>query len=155
LLTATIQVSSGELSVTHPSFRIISTASKSLSLRDWLNDEHANMFFPIPSQPMDADEENEILLETGCSPNIIKTLLSFAEKYRQSLSADAVQKNRKLGTRALVRIATRLARFPQDDDLNALISRSLLAEFLPAVERITLDTLLQEAGIKKRSAWVR
>jgi len=113
------------------------------------------MFFPIPSQPMDADEENEILLETGCSRNIIKTLLSFAEKYRQSLSADTVQKNRKLGTRALVRIATRLARFPQDDDLNALISRSLLAEFLPAVERITLDTLLQEAGIKKRSAWVR
>jgi len=113
------------------------------------------MFFSIPSQPMDAAEENEILVGTGCSSNIIKSLLSFAEKYRQSLSADSVQKNRKLGTRALVRIATRLARFPQDDDLNALISRSLLAEFLPAMERITLDTLLQEAGIIKRSACVR
>jgi hypothetical protein len=112
------------------------------------------MFFPIPSQPMDADEESDILLETGCSPNIIKPLLSFAEKYRQSLSADTVQKNRKLGTRALVRIATRLTKFPQDDDLNALISRSLLAEFLPAMEKMTLDTLLKEVGIIKRSTWV-
>jgi von Willebrand factor A domain-containing protein 8 len=83
---------------------------------------------------MDVDKESEILLETGCSPNIIKTILSFAEKYRQSLSADTVQKSRKLGTRALVRIATQLAKFPQDDDLYTLISRSLLAEFLPAVE---------------------
>jgi von Willebrand factor A domain-containing protein 8 len=92
------------------------------------------MFFPIPSQPMDADEESEILLETGCSPNIIKTILSFTEKYRQSLSADTVQKSWKLGTQALVRIATQLAKFPQDDDLYVLISHSLLAEFLPAVE---------------------
>jgi len=153
-LLTVIQISSGELSVAHPSFRIISTASKSLPLKDWLNDEHANMFFPIPSQPMDAAEEAAILLETGCSPTIIKTLLSFAEKYRQSLSADTVQKNRKLGTRSLVRIATRLAKFPQDNDLNRMISRSLLAEFLPAIERMNLDTLLQEAGMTRRSAWV-
>ncbi|KAG6898082.1 hypothetical protein C0992_006002 [Termitomyces sp. T32_za158] len=69
---------------------------------------------------------------------------------RQSMSDDNVLKNRKLGTRSLVRIARRLARFPQDDDLNAIISRSLLAEFLPAVEKINLDTLLAEAKIEPK-----
>lgn len=103
---------------------------------------------------MDAEEEAEILLETGCSSIVIKALLSFAENYRQSLSSDTVQKNRKLGTRSLVRIATRLAKFPQDDNLHLIISRSLLAEFLPAMERMTLDALLEEAVITKKTTWV-
>lgn len=135
----------------HPSFRVISTASKSLPLKDWLSDEHANIFFPIPSQPMTQEEESSILLETGCSPGAVETLVSFADKYRHSMSSDSVQKNRKLGTRALVRIARRLAWFPQDDDLNAIIGRSLLTEFLPAVERMNLDALLLESGIKRRA----
>jgi von Willebrand factor A domain-containing protein 8 len=133
---------------------MISTASKSLPLKDWLSDEHANMFFPIPCQPMTQEEEVSILLETGCSPDIVETLVTFAEKYRQSMSSDSVQKNRKLGTRALVRIARRLAWFPQDDNLNAIIGRSLLSEFLPAVERMNLDTLLLGSGIKRRASAV-
>lgn len=148
------QVSAGELSVVHPSFRIISTASKSLPLKDWLLDEYANMFFPVPSQPMDQKEESHILALTGCSPDIVDTLISFADKYRQSMSADNILKNRKLGTRTLVRIARRLATFPQDDDLNAIISRSLLAEFLPAVERMNLETLLDESKIHKQTTLV-
>jgi hypothetical protein len=71
------------------------------------------------------------------------------------MSSDNVQKNRKLGTRAMVRIARRLAWFPQDDDLNAIIGRSLLSDFLPAVERMNLDTLLLGSGIKRRAPAVR
>ena len=108
------------------------------------------MFFLIPSQPMEAEEEGTILSATGCSIGMIDTLLSFAEKYRQSMSTDNVQKNRKLGTRSLIRIARRLAMFPQDDDLNAVIRRSLLADFLPTVERMNLDTLFEETGIWKK-----
>ncbi|KAF8056895.1 AAA domain-containing protein, partial [Lyophyllum atratum] len=141
------ELASGELSIAHPSFRIISTASKSLPLKDWLSDEHANMFFPIPSQPMDRREETDILRATGCPLHLIETLLTFAEKYRESMSEDNVLKNRKLGTRSLVRIARRLAVFPGEDDLNLIVSRSLLAEFLPAMERMNLDTLLAEAHI--------
>lgn len=112
------------------------------------------MFFPIPSQPMDVKEEATILLATGCSPAAVDTILVFAEKYRESMSSDSVQKNRKLGTRSLVRIARRLAKFPQDDDLYVIVSRSVLAEFLPAAERLNLDTLLQESGIAKRTSLV-
>lgn len=113
------------------------------------------MFFPIPSQPMNKEEEVTLLLSTGCLPSTVHTLISFAEKYRQSMSADSVQKNRKLGTRSLVRITRRLAMLPHDDDLNAIISRSLLAEFLPKVERMNLNDLLDEAGIRRRTPLVR
>ncbi|KAF7986115.1 hypothetical protein HWV62_41553 [Athelia sp. TMB] len=147
------ETSTGELSVAHPSFRLIATASKSLPLKDWLSAEHANMFFPIAAQPMTASEESAVLAATGCPLSLISTLIPFANKYRESMSADTVQKNRKLGTRSLVRIARRVAAFPNDDDLHGLITRSLLAEFLPAVERMNLDELLEDAGIKKKSAW--
>lgn len=105
---------------------------------------------------MDSKEEAAVLLATGCPASVVDTLLSFAEKYRLSLSSDNVQKNRKLGTRSLVRIARRLAAFPEDvGGLDAIITRSLLAEFLPAAERLNLDTLLQEAGIAKKTVPVR
>lgn len=113
------------------------------------------MFFPIPSQPMGRREEANILLSTGCPPTFVDSLILFAEKYRQSISVDNVLKNRKLGTRSLVRIARRLAMFPQDDDLNTIICRSLLAEFLPASERMNLDTLLEEVDIERKTPPVR
>ncbi|KAF9269491.1 hypothetical protein L218DRAFT_915635 [Marasmius fiardii PR-910] len=144
------EIAAGELSTTHPSFRIISTASKSLPLKDWLSDEHCNMFFPIHSQPMDEMEEYAVLELSGCSSEILRKLLVFAERYRQSFSDDNVQKNRKLGTRSLMRIANRLARVPDDArDLHTLLSRTLLAEFLPATERLNLESLFEETGVRK------
>ncbi|KAF9078337.1 AAA domain-containing protein [Rhodocollybia butyracea] len=154
------------VSTVHPSFRIVTTASKSLPLRDWLSDEHANMFFTVPSRPMASSEEREILLGTKCNANVVELLLAFADKYRQRMGAGASgsdgalsgsggnsgvwQKNRKLGTRTLVRITTRLARFPQDasqDSLRKILSHALLAEFLPTTERMVLEGLLEEVGL--------
>ncbi|CDO72121.1 hypothetical protein BN946_scf184962.g64 [Trametes cinnabarina] len=142
---------SEDLSVAHPSLRIISTASKSLPLKDWLSDEHANMFFTLPAQPMSEAEEAHILSQTGCPTPIVNTLLKFADKYRSSMTSDAVQKNRKLGTRSLIRIARRVAKFPADDDLHALLSRALLSEFLPATEVMNLQNIFEECDIHKRS----
>ncbi|KAF9034673.1 hypothetical protein BDZ89DRAFT_1157933 [Hymenopellis radicata] len=131
------EVQAGQLSVAHKSFRIISTASKSLPLKDWLSDEHCNMFFPIPSQPMSNEEEEHILLSTGPHQPL------------ETISVDNVQKNRKLGTRTLVRIMKRLAIYPDDSNLHAIIYRSLLADFLPTTERMSLESLLNEADIRK------
>lgn len=149
------EVERGQLSLAHPSFRVIMTASKSLPLKDWVSDEHANMFFTIPSQPMDAQEEGAILRATGCPEYVISILLEFADKYRKSLSSDNIIKNRRLGTRTLVSIARRVAAAPQDVDLYDLISRALLAEFLPAVEKMNLNTLLEDSEIFKRTEPVR
>lgn len=98
---------------------------------------------------MDVKEESDILSATGCRKDLIETLLVFAEKYRQSMSSENVLKNRKLGTRTLVRIARRLALYPQDVDLQSIISRSLLAEFLPATEKMNLNTMLEDSNIFK------
>ncbi len=98
---------------------------------------------------MAVEEETLILRGTGCAPTYVETLLLFADKYRRSISADNVQKHRKLGTRSLVRIARRLALFSEDHDLRVIINNSLLADFLPATERMNLDALLDEADIQK------
>ncbi|KAJ4490439.1 AAA domain-containing protein [Lentinula aciculospora] len=155
----------GLLTTTHPSFRLIATASKSLPLRDWLSDEHANMFFTIPSQPMSPSEERAVLSSTKCHSAVVHLLSVFAEKYRQKMgietsfgnarnsgnnTGNAVQRNRKLGTRTLMRISKRLALFPQDasqETLRKILSHALLAEFLPTTERMVLDGLLEEVGL--------
>jgi hypothetical protein len=140
------------LTICHPSFRIIATASKAIPLKDWLTHEHANMFFTLPSQPMNKEEERKAVLSTGCLAEIVEKLLAFAEKYRNTLASDSVQKNRKFGTRAIMRIAKRMAMDPQDDDRNsgelyALINRSILAEFLPTTEKAALEALLKDCDI--------
>jgi hypothetical protein len=146
------ELQEGQLTVPHPSFRTIVTASKSLPLKEWVSDEHANMFFTLPSHPMDPEEEATVLRAAGCPDATINILLSFADKYRRSLSGDNIIKNRRLGTRTLVSIARRIAVAPQEDhDLYTLISRSLLAEFLPAVEKLNLNTLLEDSNIFKRT----
>ncbi|KAI0089424.1 AAA domain-containing protein [Irpex rosettiformis] len=147
------EISSGELSVPHPSFRVIVTASKSIPLKDWLSDEHANMFFPVPSLPMSQDEESTVLRQIGCPPDLVDVLLRFADKYRSSMTSDLVQKNRKLGTRALIRIAKRLATLSggHATDLYALLSHAVLAEFLPATERMSLETIFDELKIYKKT----
>lgn len=139
----------------HPSFRVISTVSKSLPIKDWLSDEHANMLFAVPSQPMDRQEESLILARTGCPEDIVEKLRAFAEKYRQSISEDTVQKSRKLGTRSLARIARRIAKHPNDLDLRRLLNQTLLAEFLPVAERMNLNTLLEDSTFKTSELMVR
>ncbi|KAI0786986.1 AAA domain-containing protein [Abortiporus biennis] len=143
------ELKDSDLSIAHPSFRVVVTASKSLPLKDWLSDEHANMFFPVPSLPMTTSEESSVLLQTGCPPHLVNSLLEFAEKYRASMTSDVVQKNRKLGTRALVRLAKRLAKYPDNPDLHALLSQAILAEFLPATETMNLEVIFEQCGIKK------
>lgn len=113
------------------------------------------MFFPVSALPMSQDEETTLLLQTGCAQSFVETLVSFAEKYRSSMTSDLVQKNRKLGTRALVRIARRLAKYPDYADLHMILSRAVLAEFLPAAERMSLDVIFDDIGIKKVTPPVR
>ena len=150
-----MQAPSPDLSVAHRAFRVISTASKSLPLKDWLSDEHANMFFPVAAQPMSHAEEEHLLLQTGCPAPVVDALLRFADRYRTSMTADAVQKNRKLGTRALMRIARRAAQFPSvEPDLCTLLSRAVLAEFLRRSLDPEPDRRYAEAG-QMLHAWRR
>ncbi|KAI5120535.1 hypothetical protein M0805_004543 [Coniferiporia weirii] len=152
------EASTHGLSTARPSFRMITTASKSIPLRDWLTVEHANMFFPVLLQPLGTAEESALLHATGCPLAVVDKLVAFAEKYRASMavedahSAGSTTKNRKLGTRTLVRMARHVAAAPWDDDLYEMIRRAVLADFLPVAEKMVLVELLSEAGIMKRTA---
>ncbi|KXN89304.1 von Willebrand factor A domain-containing protein 8 [Leucoagaricus sp. SymC.cos] len=125
------EIQAGKLLAAHPSFCIISTTSKSLPLKDWLSDKQANMFFPIPSRPMDAQEELSIFTAIGHPKELADTLLQFTEKYRASISANNILRSQRLETL----------------DLSFIISQSLLSQFLPAIERLNLNTLLKESNI--------
>ncbi|KIY70240.1 hypothetical protein CYLTODRAFT_488278 [Cylindrobasidium torrendii FP15055 ss-10] len=153
-LVASASEDGTELSAASKAFRVIVTASKSLPLRDWLSDEHANMFFAVPAQPMDHVEERAVLNNAahGVPANILESLLQFAEKYRVSIGQDNVQRHRKLGTRTLVRIAKRLAAYPDASELRVILRRVLLAEFLPPTERTGLEDMLELVGIPEGGA---
>lgn len=147
-----VPTDNSDISVAHPSFRVISTASRVAPLRDWLSTEHANMFLPLPAQPMGRSEEAALLLRTRCPPANVDALLRFAGTYRtRMVPSDGALRVRRLGTRALLRIARRLARFPWDQDIRRMLERALLTEFLPATEKSGVEELLDDAGIEKIS----
>jgi hypothetical protein len=114
------------------------------------------MFFPVPAQPMGRSEEAALLLRTGCPLTQVNMLLDFAAAYRTRMApADGALRVRRLGTRALLRIARRLARFSWDLDVRSMLERALLTEFLPATEKAGIEELLEASGIKKVSPAVR
>lgn len=112
---------------------------------------------------MSRAEERTVLLQTGCLPSTADTLLDFADRYRSRFtgadsgegSALRTQKNRKLGTRALVRICKRMARAPDTEDMRVLLERAVLQEFLPRTEAMSLDELLEGCNIQRKSPPVR
>jgi hypothetical protein len=76
----------------------------------------------------------------------------FAGAYRTCMvPSDGALRVRWLGTRALLRVARRLARFPWDQDVRRMLERALLTEFLSATEKAGVEELLEDAGIKKIS----
>ncbi|KAH8981377.1 hypothetical protein EDB86DRAFT_3087168 [Lactarius hatsudake] len=143
---------SPDITITHSSFRVISTASRAAPLRDWLSAEHANMFLTLPAQPMGRSEEAALLLRTGCPPSHADALLGFAGTYRTRMApSDGALRVRRLGTRALLRTARRLARSLWDQDTRKMLERALLTDFLPATEKAGVEELLEDAGVKKIS----
>jgi hypothetical protein len=136
---------SGLLSQAHPAFRIIATASKSSPPKEYLTEELSGMFLSLPTLAMSSEEEKSVLLSTGCSADVVETLVIFAERYRKVNSAPG-SKARRLGTGGLARIARRLAVYPEDGLFTA-ITRCLLMEFLPVLDKVNLSELLAECNI--------
>ncbi|KAK4055403.1 hypothetical protein OIO90_003241 [Microbotryomycetes sp. JL221] len=141
----------GLLSFVHPSFKIIATPSKSQEPKMYLTEELASNFVALPSVAMSLEEEKQILLATGCAPEHVDVLETFARAYRRQNSVPG-SKSRRLGTASLVRIAKRLASMP-NEDLHALLNRTLLSDFLPQTDRVQLASLFEEVGIKPAGVW--
>jgi len=108
---------------------------------------------------MSRAEERQILVShstDGCQPCVVETLLNFAEEYRGSMAEESnALRKRKLGTKTLVRVVRRIGVEKGEVDLYAIINRVLLVEFLPAAERMSLELLLGDVGIDKKTPPVR
>ncbi|KAH9010140.1 AAA domain-containing protein [Lactarius hengduanensis] len=115
-------MNSPDITITHPSFRVISPASCAAPLRDWLSAEHANMFLTLPAQPMGRSEEAALLLRTGCPPPHADALLGFTAHAWHLLT-----------------------------DTRRMLERALLTDFLPATEKAGVEELLEDARVKKIS----
>ncbi|KAN0062821.1 hypothetical protein ACQY0O_004641 [Thecaphora frezii] len=144
---------SAELVSIPDTFRVVATATKATG---WLSEEASTLFASCITAPMDEAEEREIVVRrTGVAPDSseLKRLFEFVRRYRQ-LSSDptlGLAKSRRLGTRQVIRMASRIAmqRDPDDADcdLHGLIWRSLLVDFLPSTVRDVIRSLLQECKI--------
>lgn len=148
------EIARGVLLQAHPAFRIIATASKSAPPKEYLTEELSSMLLSLPTLAMSIEEERAILLATGCSSEQVELLINFAEKYRRIHSAPG-SKSRRLGTAGLVRIAARLALFPEEESIFALMNRCLLSEFLPLLDKELLASMMQEMGIIEGPNYVR
>jgi MoxR-like ATPase len=147
------QVGRGRLTTIDPTFRIIATAAAARS--DWLNEESSTLFGFVQPSPMTSAEERQVIqVRTGCPPEHLDTLLNFSNKYRSlsNQSGLGLAKSRRLGTRALIRMASRLARFPTNTDMYALVSRNLLMDFLPRTTKELVARVLDESGLHPRGA---
>ncbi len=137
-------------STAHPSFRLMLTSSRTNSLQNWLTEELVNLAFSLPTEPMNAAEEADVLVQTGCDRRLVEKLVDFADRYRVMISSETTSKSRPLGTRALMRIAKRLASLPWIDDLRPTLEQAVLAEFLPATERMALEDLFEDCQMPLR-----
>lgn len=147
------EIGLGKLTTIDPSFRIIATTAASKP--DWLNEEASTMFGFVQPNPMSAVEERTVIeTRTGCPKEHLDVLLAFAARYR-ALSGDptlGLSKSRRLGTRALIRMAARIAKFPDSTDLYALVTRNLLVDFLPRTTKELVQRVLEESSLRPRGA---
>eukprot|EP00055_Hartaetosiga_balthica_P017545 m.118566 g.118566 ORF g.118566 m.118566 type:complete len:1915 (+) comp9344_c0_seq1:274-6018(+) len=135
----------------HPSFRIIATAeppkpSQAGLSSSWLSNEIQAMFSFLPLRPLNHIEEEAII--SGLFPSIPiaerKRIISLIEHIRdQSLVGSEVT----LTTRHAVRIANRLEKFPDSEDLPMVIKKTLMADLLPSMTQVALNTMFAHASL--------
>ncbi|CEH18703.1 AAA ATPase containing von Willebrand factor type A (vWA) domain [Ceraceosorus bombacis] len=140
------------LTTINPSFRVIGTASSSKP--EWLNEEASALFSFVAPAPMSAAEELSVIVSrSGARPAQLEPLLAFTARYR-ALAADpalGLQASRRLGTRALIRIATRITQYPWTD-LYATLARTLLIEFLPRTTAALVQSALSQTELRPRGS---
>ena len=130
-----------------PNVRVIASAPK---VGDWLTECVASMLATVCAPPMSDAEERAIVEQcAGVRDRAqLDRLFALAHEYRAQASDPNVglHKGRRLGTRQLIRLARRLAHWP-DEDLYALVMRNQLCDFLPRTVREVVHEMLVRHGI--------
>ncbi|KAJ3232217.1 hypothetical protein HDU78_007239 [Chytriomyces hyalinus] len=141
----------------HPSFRVIAVANvphtgSTASGTTWMNEEIAAMFHFVKVDEMHIDEERAIVkARTNIPDRVLEKLLKFTHEYRtMTHSNKSAASSSQLSTRQLIRISSRVASSGnQPGDLYTAIWRECLASFLPSLVKASVESLLEDCGIKK------
>jgi hypothetical protein len=127
----------------HPSFRIVALGSltKDSGTR-WLTADAMSMFSTLllPS-PTDI---RAILkaVNPSCPPGVVDVLLKFSKRLTYEVAEDCGVA--PMSTRNLIRVVRRAE---GDANLHNLVCSVLVADLLPPVQRASLESLMEEAGI--------
>ncbi|XP_049873594.1 von Willebrand factor A domain-containing protein 8 [Pectinophora gossypiella] len=134
----------------HPAFRIVALAEPPVLGRSqqWLSPEILSLFIFHEMRNLSKTEEIFIINTLyGDISNPLHSIINLADELRKSEDSTLKNLSSSLSTRQLLRIASRMAKYPTDSAYET-IQRTFLAKFLPNLARRALDGASQKLGIE-------
>ncbi|KAF9801629.1 hypothetical protein SFRURICE_012201 [Spodoptera frugiperda] len=133
----------------HPAFRIVALAEPPVLGRgqQWLSPEILSLF--IFHEMRNLSKKEEIFIINSLYGDIsqpLHTIINLADELRRSQDSTLKNLSSSLSTRQLLRIASRMAKYPTDSAYET-VQQTFLAKFLPNLARRALDGASQKLGI--------
>ncbi|XP_017778440.1 PREDICTED: von Willebrand factor A domain-containing protein 8 [Nicrophorus vespilloides] len=147
-LTEQEMVNSGVLKI-HPDFRIVAIAEPPTltSGANWLSPEVLSLFIFHEARTLSKQEEMKIITsQYGPISKPLHQIINLAHVLRDSPDPTLKNLSGHLSTRQLLRIASRMQKFPTDDAYDT-IEKTFMAKFLPSLAREALEKTLDKVDI--------
>ncbi|XP_072949521.1 von Willebrand factor A domain-containing protein 8 [Epargyreus clarus] len=134
----------------HPAFRIVALAEPPTLGRgqQWLSPEILSLF--IFHEMRNLSQQEEIFIINSLYGDIsdpLHSIINLADQLRKSDDNTLKNLSSSLSTRQLLRIASRMSKYPTDSAYET-VQRTFLAKFLPNLARKALDGASQKIGIE-------
>ncbi|XP_018330489.1 von Willebrand factor A domain-containing protein 8 [Agrilus planipennis] len=133
----------------HSGFQIIALGEPPTTqgVTNWLTPEVISLFLFQEVRPLLKQEETEIISKAfGPICNSMKQLIELAHILRSNSDNTLKSLSGHLSTRQLLRIASRLSKFPSNDTYD-IIQNTFMSKFLPPLARQALEKTLQRLQI--------
>ncbi|KAI8033057.1 hypothetical protein M5D96_014190 [Drosophila gunungcola] len=142
----------------HESFRVVALAEPPRpggGQPSWLTAELLGLFLYQELRPLRQAEEQQLLAQLcgGSLPAGGEGLLKLAHLLRSSPDPLLQGLAGTLSTRQLLKLARRLAAYPQSD-VHEMLQNTFLARFMPALSRSALEQALRQVGIESGASRV-
>ncbi|XP_047029984.1 von Willebrand factor A domain-containing protein 8 [Helicoverpa zea] len=133
----------------HPAFRIVALAEPPVLGRgqQWLSPEILSLFIFHEMRNLSKTEEIFIINSLfGDISQPLHSIINLADELRRSEDSTLKNLSTSLSTRQLLRIASRMSKYPTDSAYET-VQQTFLAKFLPNLARRALDGASQKLGI--------
>lgn len=134
----------------HPEFRIVAIGEPAVlnATINWLSPEVLSLFLYHEIRPLSKEEEmNIITSKYGGISNSLHRIIDLAHILRESPDMTLRNIAGHLSTRQLLRIASRMQKFPTND-IYDILQDTFMIKFLPSLTRQGLEITLKNLGIE-------